>query len=102
MRYWYWTVRVIVRVKVRVKMVQARYLVEVTVLAALKRKRWMPQVEMAVHLLARDVLKTFEGQAVIPAHDHVHERRVRKRGKPSLCWTETRCVSPVEWSALQE
>jgi len=93
MSYWYWTVRVIVRVK----MDQARYLVEVTVLAALGRKRWMPQVEMemAVHLLARDVLKRFEGRSVIPAHDHAHERRVR-RGKRSRRWPEARCVSPVE------
>src|SRR5260370_24847799 len=98
MSYWYWTVRVIVRVK----MDQARYLVEVTVLAALERKRWMPQVEMemAVHLLARDVLKRFEGRSGIPAHDHAHERRVR-RGRSRLRWPHAEGGSAAEWSASQ-
>jgi hypothetical protein len=88
---------------VRVKMVvQARYLVEEAVLAVLERKGSMPQVEMGDHLLGRDGLKRFEGQVVIPAHDRAHARKVKRRGKPSRCWTAATCVSSVEWSALEE
>jgi hypothetical protein len=83
-------------------MVQARYLGEEAVLAALERKGSMPQVEMGDRLLARDVLKRFEGQVAIPTHDRAHARKVKRRGEPSRCWTAATCVSSVEWSALEE
>jgi hypothetical protein len=79
--------------------VQGRYLVEEAVLAAPERKGSMPQVEMGGHLLARDVLKRFEGQVVIPTHDHAHAQKVRRRREPSRCWTAATCVSPAVWSA---
>jgi hypothetical protein len=88
---------------VRVKTAaQARYLVEEAVLAALERRVSMTQVEMGVHLLARDVLKRFEGRVVVPTHDRAYARKVKKRGEPSRCWTAATCVSLVEWSALEE
>jgi len=77
-------------------------LVGKAVLAPLERKGPMPQVEMGDHLLARDVLKKFEGQVVIPTHDRAHARKVKRRGEPSQCWTAATCVSSVEWLALEE
>jgi hypothetical protein len=63
---------------------QARYLVEEAVLAALTRKAPTPQGEMEGHLnghlLARKVLKDFEGQVAIPTHDRAHARKVKRRG----------------------
>jgi hypothetical protein len=88
---------------VRVKMVvQARYLVKEDVLGALERKGSTPQVGMGDHLLARDVLKRYEGQVVIPTHDRARARKVKRRGKPSRCWTAVTRVSSVGWSALEE
>ena len=81
--------------------VQAQYLVEEAVSAALERKGSM-QVEMGDHLLARDVLKGFEGQVVIPTHDRAHARKVKWRGEPIRRWTAVTCASSVEWSGLEE
>lgn len=86
--------------RVKKMVFRERYLVEEAVLAALERKGSI-HVDLEGHLLARDGLKRFEGQVVIPAYDRAHARKVKRRGEPIRCWTAATCVSSVEWSALE-
>ena len=87
---------------VRVKMVvRERYLVEEVVLAALETKGSI-QMDLGSQLLARDGLKRFEGQVVIPTHDRAHARKVKRRGELIRRWTAATCGSSAEWSGLEE